>query len=250
MGGRMGRLDARAEVNIPAKAQYFQDGKLVSSPVTICDMSLGGALIKGLKPDVDFVRLCPERRPRLELQGEIVRKENDRAALKLFFSSELQAKRLWEQIRTALDTLNTCPYCGDALQEPGDVCADCGNLLDFSRENYLTEHLLETLLARIQQRVADVDNASPVTLLHLLDREVLNTNFGAKSDLTKSGGRNGTLKTEVSKIEKEMLLKTLAENGYNISRTARTLQISRPSVYALMKKHHIQNRRSVSLRHH
>ncbi len=47
------------------------------------------------------------------------------------------------------------------------------------------------------------------------------------------------MKRQVSKTQKEMIVKTLQDNNYVITRTAKALGISRPSLYSLMKKYSI-----------
>ncbi len=47
------------------------------------------------------------------------------------------------------------------------------------------------------------------------------------------------MKREVSKTQKEMIVKSLQEHDYVITRTAKALGISRPSLYSLMKKYSI-----------
>ncbi len=68
--------------------------------------------------------------------------------------------------------------------------------------------------------------------------------FVKKTDMASQEAGNQadkqSLKAAVSISEKEAVARALEENRYNISRAAKALKISRPSLYSLMKKYHIQ----------
>ena len=52
-------------------------------------------------------------------------------------------------------------------------------------------------------------------------------------------GGLGVMKQEVANTQKQLVEKVLRENNYVISRSSKALGISRPSLYALMKKFNI-----------
>lgn len=47
----------------------------------------------------------------------------------------------------------------------------------------------------------------------------------------------GTLKEARQEFEREMIARALKDNGGNISKTARAIGISRPTLYELMERH-------------
>lgn len=58
-------------------------------------------------------------------------------------------------------------------------------------------------------------------------------------ELDTAGSVKKTLKSQVSKNQKDLVQKALEEHGYVISRTARALGVSRPSIYSMIKKYGI-----------
>lgn len=52
-----------------------------------------------------------------------------------------------------------------------------------------------------------------------------------------NGGTQATLKEARTLLERDIVVKVLQENGGNVSKTARALGISRPSLYQLMERH-------------
>jgi two-component system NtrC family response regulator len=55
-----------------------------------------------------------------------------------------------------------------------------------------------------------------------------------------ANGASATLKAAKQVLEKEIIAKALQENGGNISKTARALGISRPTLYQLMERHDLR----------
>ncbi len=55
-----------------------------------------------------------------------------------------------------------------------------------------------------------------------------------------ANGASATLKEAKQVLEREIIAKALQENGGNISKTARALGISRPTLYQLMERHDLR----------
>jgi transcriptional regulator with PAS, ATPase and Fis domain len=61
----------------------------------------------------------------------------------------------------------------------------------------------------------------------------------ADLELEIAPAEKATLRSQVSQNQRDLLLKALEEHGYVISRAAKALEVSRPSIYAMVKKYGI-----------
>ena len=82
----------------------------------------------------------------------------------------------------------------------------------------------------VREMINKIRKALLVSESDLITPEDLSLNFHSPKPLKKG------LKEEKLKVEKEALLLALETSGYNISRTAKLLGISRPTVYSLIKR--------------
>jgi two-component system, NtrC family, response regulator len=63
--------------------------------------------------------------------------------------------------------------------------------------------------------------------------------LGLESSSSPGGQQNLTLKEARDKAEREAIHQALALSGKNISQAARLLQVSRPTLHDLLKKHQL-----------
>ncbi len=132
----MARLSARCKARIPVVIIVKgHDGNLQS---VTSNLGLGGAFINSSTslPENTPVRLrAPLPKGELEVEGRVLRQEQDGVAVKFLEVGEQEKSALWEYIRENMEK-TSCPFCGAALQEDGARCANCGMKTDLAQPAY------------------------------------------------------------------------------------------------------------------
>ena len=76
-----------------------------------------------------------------------------------------------------------------------------------------------------------IEEASPITIQMLKEHLNLETDDAYHADMRLAG------KKHTDETERALLLRALEENGYNVSAAARTLGISRNTLYNRMRRY-------------
>ncbi len=132
----MARLEARCKTRIPVVIIVKgHDGNLES---VTSNLGLGGAFINSSLslPESTRVRLrAPLPKGELEVEGEILRQEQNGVAVKFLEVGQEEKSALWEYIRENIGQTE-CPYCGAALRQENAQCRSCGIKTDFAHPEY------------------------------------------------------------------------------------------------------------------
>ncbi len=143
----MARLEARCKTRIPVVIIVKgHDGNLES---VTSNLGLGGAFINSSLslPESTRVRLrAPLPKGELEVEGEILRQEQNGVAVKFLEVGQEEKSALWEYIRENIGQTE-CPYCGAALRDEGARCPDCGMAAHLSGSECLDKHQAEQFAA-------------------------------------------------------------------------------------------------------
>lgn len=168
----MARLDARVAAELPAKAEFRLKSRMVSSPVLLKDLSLGGALVLGLKPISGQVTLrATLPGGEVALAGSALRHGRNGTAVRFHTPDLAVFTALWDHIRNRLSTTGECPYCRRESPRAGSNCPGCKGYLEFRDPGYLEAHLKNTLAERIRSRCASLDLPKLQKILRLLEEE-------------------------------------------------------------------------------
>jgi len=146
-------------------------------PVTVRNISLGGALVEGEADGVDeCAHLCLLIGDwhDLELPARVICKENKRSRLGFYYGDEETMNRLWSFIRKSAEKIrrDVCPYCGSTMPDGLEECNFCHLSLNFS-EDYLAAHTRKTFFQRLTRRLEGLNGDVHLHLLNLIDREIL-----------------------------------------------------------------------------
>lgn len=226
------------ETELPASV--ICEGAAPQEAVTIRQLSLGGAFLSGISPGDCGKMLIRVPLPSSDVLGitaELVRAQGNGAAVR-FQSADMETLTgLWSYIRDFIPLGGACPYCN---QKNGPLgfprCRKCGRLLAFQDDNYLKNHIKETFSERIMHRAKGFDAAQMLRMLSLMDKKPSQTKEAAANEPTQ----DLNLKNLVASTKKDLVLKALAENRFTISRAAKALSISRPTLYSLIDKYGIE----------
>lgn len=167
----MGRFDVRVYGSWDGQLE----GENGVFAVTVCNLGLGGAFIKGNLPSGQEGRLylSDRRGKRINLRVRFLRKRPEGGAVAFLFNEPDQIVELWSFIREELSgkEFDLCPYCAGKLPSRLILrCPHCGHLLSFNRDDYLKQHLRETMTERLRLRLREVDGDLPLQLLPYIDR--------------------------------------------------------------------------------
>lgn len=143
-GGRLAsRLDVRCDSRMPVTVALDSQSAPLSCRAVTLNVGLRGAFINAPLPFPDqaevTLRTNLEGRGELEINGKIVRREENGAAIKFVSMEDDARSRLWEHIRENLYD-KYCPYCGVTHPSNNGKCMQCGRNIDFSAPLYLDEH--------------------------------------------------------------------------------------------------------------
>lgn len=173
----MPRLDARIKTKLPINLlNNNHNGDVINNNIVATEISLSGALIVGLDHEVEDVLSI---KPKLVsfngnyLIGEVVRKFENRAALKFYFSDDETKSILWKYIKNKLPNINVCPYCNSTIKTGAEYCKKCNWLLNFKDRKYLDKHDRETFVANLRNstKIFDLDQMQRVR--NFVDAELL-----------------------------------------------------------------------------
>lgn len=153
----MQRLDARVSTDLPARALYLHQLDRVEVPVTVREISLGGALICGLPcsgtPELRLRSELPQEGP-IELRGMVVRRQDSLAAVKFFTPPLATARSLWKHIRRGMGRVEACPHCRHRIAPSTEDCPACGRYVAFDSPSYIEKHFSLTAGRRLQDALA------------------------------------------------------------------------------------------------
>jgi transcriptional regulator with GAF, ATPase, and Fis domain len=223
----MARLDARVKTDLPAKVFDPSESEKKKKSATIKELSLSGALIHGISSKSQFLSIRPNLpgHGEIELGGEIVRAENDLAAMRFHSSDKSTISALWETIKKEIDSQDVCPYCGQPVSSGAECCKNCGLCLNFEDDAYLDQHFKKTFGARIQRRVSTLDVDHLQKIIDFIDTKFLKTDHDSP-DEEFVGTSPGMLEV-FSMIRKvaptDMNVLILGESGTGKELTARAI---------------------------
>ncbi|MDA8086343.1 MAG: PilZ domain-containing protein [Nitrospiraceae bacterium] len=130
----MARLDARCKARIPVIIMVKgHDGNLES---VTSNLGLGGAFINSSLslPENTQVKLrAPLPTGELEVDGTVLRQEQNGVAVKFLEVGQEEKSALWEYIKENIGQ-TVCPFCGAALKDQSARCNDCGMETHLSKE--------------------------------------------------------------------------------------------------------------------
>jgi DNA-binding protein Fis len=147
--------------------------------------------------------------------------------------------KLWQYIAENLKDLHECPYCGEKFDIAPSVCGVCGWKLTFDSPEYF-EYYEKTHLLKKLYSMADSLGKDQIKKLASLVDTALNNNSIKPVDLEFNYEflrQESSLKELKEHMEKQKVKEILAVHGNNISKAAKILGISRPTLYNFKKKY-------------
>ena len=184
----MPRIDLRINRPISGEivASNVSTGDEKRYPVTVANISLGGALVEGETDGMDHLtrlRLLIGDQNNLELPATVIWKEKNRSHLCFYYDDEDVVNRLWSYIRQSVGKIKKemCPYCGRPVSDGLDECPFCHLSLKYS-DDYLIAHTRKTFLQRLSQHLKGLNGDGHLHLLNLIDREILKKKGEAVSE--------------------------------------------------------------------
>lgn len=280
----MARLDVRVAAELPAKAEYRLKSRIVSISVVVKNLSLGGALVQGLKSrsgPVTLRAILPGGE--IALSGSTLRRGRNGSAVRFSTPDLPVLSDLWKYIRERVFAGRNCPYCLRKPSGAAQSCPGCRGYLEFGDPDYLEAHLKNTIAERIRSRYASLDLPKLQRILRILEEEspaepqtprppedapqalalllrtvvpghgnvlisrlldLLNAatdHLPPVPETTETPSLQGeTYRDLLARAGKDAVCKVLERNGFNIARSAREMQISRPGLYWLMKRYDIR----------
>ena len=136
----MARLDVRCKTRIPVVIIIKGEGRDFQSFAS--NLGLGGAFINSSLslPENTQVRLkAPLPGGEFEVDGKVLRREENGVAVKFLAVEEDARSSLWEYIKGNMEK-TSCPFCGAALPAENARCSDCGMTTDLARPGYLDKY--------------------------------------------------------------------------------------------------------------
>ena len=254
----MSRLDIRSDVDLPVKIALKNCNVTEEEKGRFSNLCLNGGLIECSKtyPEKGVVSLKSEltQNSKLEILGEVLRVEDNKIAIRFCNIRKDEKTNLWNYLKDHLTNIDTCPYCRSENISNAKECDTCGLSLDFDSPQYLSKHERWSFLKRLamQSEFFSVDDI--IRIHNFVDMEILGVGsynepdradsgagkpfYGSKSSVLNDNLTGITsLKEAKSIIEKQKLLEALKGHNNNISKVAKVLEVSRPSVYTMMKKY-------------
>ncbi len=223
----MARVDARVKTKLPVKLVNAEKPGGEKSSATISEISLSGMLVQGPVGEAETVSIrsdLPEQGEVL-LKGKIVRRDNGKTAVALFYSDPATISGLWEHVRNGLSDVEGCPYCGFSNGKAAISCPECGRSLNFADGGYLERHLRATFLARLQSRIEFLDQKSLQKIIALIDKELLK--FQGQPSEEEFVGTTAAMLDVFKMIRKvgptDMSVLILGESGTGKELTARAI---------------------------
>ncbi len=254
----MSRLDIRFDVDLPVN--IFSDdnnGATTGEKARFSNLSLGGGLIESDKAHhngvVNMKCSLPEY-GKLQVVGEVLRVEEKGIAIRFLNNRKEEKIKLWKYLKEHMTDISTCPYCRSENIEKLSKCDACGLSLDFESTRYLSKHEKWSFLKKLAIK-SEFFSADDILRIHnFVDNDILGIRRRRESDRADSGTGmtlNGlglsvlpddlsgitSLKEAKGIIEKQKLVEALKSQNNNISKVAKVLEVSRPSVYTMKKKY-------------
>ena len=176
----MPRIDFRINRPISGEivASNVSTGDEKCYPVTVTNISLGGALVEGETDGVDHLtrlRLFIGEQNQLELPATVIWKERNKSHLGFYYDDEEAVNHLWSYIRHSIEEKikkEICPYCGRPVPDDLDECPFCHLSLKLT-DDYLVSHTKKTFIHRLSQHLKNLNGNGHLHLLNLIDREIL-----------------------------------------------------------------------------
>ena len=141
----MARLDVRCKTRIPVIIIIKGQDRNFQSVTS--NLGLGGAFINSSfsLPENTQVRLkAPLPDGEFEVDGKVLRKEEDGVAVKFLDIEEDTKSSLWEYIKQNLEK-TACPFCGASLPEENTRCSNCGMITDLAEPESLEKYRSEQI---------------------------------------------------------------------------------------------------------
>ena len=259
----MSRLDVRCEVNLPVTVSFQKNGSGTTKVKTkFSNLSLGGGLILSKHPyppkKILNLRYNLPTHGEMKVRGEIIRYESSGFVTRFLYINNDDKMKLWEYLRENVTFIYSCPYCSNENTSNVSKCTTCGLNLDFDTRDYVLKHERELFMKRITMKSDFFSHEDISRILHFVDVEILGISgkpfveykyadsgevpedsYSRTFDKKLSGSTS--LNETIRLIEKQKLVETLIKYNNNISKVAKVLQVSRPSIYSLMKKYGIHH---------
>jgi hypothetical protein len=255
----MSRLDIRFNVDLPVNISLDNNGGATTvEKARFSNLSLGGGLIESGKapPFKGVVNMkcgLPEY-GKIEVFGEVLRVDEKGIAIRFLNHRKEEKIKLWSYLKDHVSDISTCPYCRSENIKKLSKCDACGLRLDFESPRYLSKHEKWSFLKRLAMK-SEFFSADDILRIHnFVDNDILGIRRHRESDRADSGTGmtfNGlgssvlsddlsgisSLKEAKGIIEKQKLIEALKSQNNNISKVAKVLEVSRPSVYSMKKKY-------------
>lgn len=240
------RFHPRIKTDIPAKIY----AELKQSEAKITDLSIGGALLRRNFPEtyaIDFdhkpvlIQYILPRIGSFEQSGNITREDNSGLVVSFNDLDSDSKIKLWQYIADNLKDLHNCPYCGEKFDIAPSVCGVCGWKLTFDAPEYFEYYEKTHLLKKLYQ-MADSLGKDQIKKLANFVEAAFNNNFIKSVDLGLNAEffrQDSSLKELKEQMEKQKVKQILEVHGNNISKAAKILGISRPTLYNFKKKYNL-----------
>ncbi|MDA8325119.1 MAG: PilZ domain-containing protein [Nitrospiraceae bacterium] len=153
----MARLDVRCKTRIPVVIIIKGEGRDFQSVAS--NLGLGGAFINSSLslPENTQVRLkAPLPGGEFEVDGKVLRREENGVAVKFLAVEEDARSSLWEYIKGNMEK-TSCPFCGAALPEESARCSDCGMTTDLARHQNFETGLNGNIAKIVRQLDLEID---------------------------------------------------------------------------------------------
>lgn len=246
----MSRLNIRCQVDLPVVVSAEANGERKSwEKTSFSNLSLGGGLIHSRTPypkkKMLNLRYHLPKHGDMEVKGEVVRHDGENVAT-MFHDVGKDAKlKLWEYLREHVAEISFCPYCRNENISNSTQCDKCGLTLKFDSPDYILAHERWLFLKKLSMKSEFFSLEDISRILNFVDVNILgistpSADYDSKT-LYDGLSRSTSLKEAKKLIEKQKLIETLKNYNHNISKVAKALEVSRPSVYSMMKKYGIQH---------
>ena len=259
----MSRLDVRCEVNLPVSISFYDNGSRATEVKSkFSSLSLGGGLILGEHPDhpkkIVNLRYNLPKHGEMKVCGEIIRYESSGIVIRFLDVNKKDKMKLWEYLGKNVTYIYSCPYCRNENISNVSKCKTCGLNLNFNSPDYIVKHERELFMKRLAMKSDFFSLEDMARILHFVDLEmsgiggkpfVENDSEESVENHSNANSRtfykellgNTSFKEAMRLIENQKLVETMRKYNNNISKVASVLEVSRPTVYNMMKKYGIHN---------